>query len=532
MKVALSQLNTRVGDIQYNKNKILHYINQSQIKCADLVVFPEMAITGYMPMDLLFDNDFVAESIKAVHEIAEYAEDIHVIVGGIDREHNVVEGDSKLYNAAYVLGNRQVVGIQYKMLLPNYNLFDEERYFLPGQTQRIFNINGNKVGITICEDLWDNTYETKPMQFFNGCDLVVNLSSSPFNVNKIDARKELLKRQSQIANIIYVNQVGAQDDVVFDGASMVNSAVVGKLFEEDFVVCDMSLDYFTTGMIPEVRHSKIENIHNALVLGIRDYFAKSGFKGALIGLSGGIDSALVAMLAVEALGKANVVGVLMPSKNSSEHSVADAKELAKNLDIPTYTIPINDIHEAVTNTVMKAHAISSLADQNIQARARGNILMALSNTMMGWLVLSTGNKSELSVGYCTLYGDMAAGLNVLGDVYKTTVYKLVSYINRDMVIIPKNTIKKAPSAELAPDQKDNDDLPEYEVLDEILKLHIEERRSKDYICRLFPKDLVTKILRLLNRSEYKRQQGAPMIIISERDLINGRRYPIVNGWKQ
>jgi NAD+ synthase (glutamine-hydrolysing) len=441
-------------------------------------------------------------------------------------------------------------GFYDKKLLPNYSVFDERRYFDPGQIEPIFKIGKETFGITICEDVWDDNYTVKPIQKYkNRVDFVVNLSASPFTPEKIQKRKQVLTQRSKETKlpILYVNQVGGQDGLIFDGASMIvdgdDAYVIGKEFEEDFILIHFDAGKWT--FIPQTypmdEKTPVQKIRQALVLGIRDYFKKTGFKKAVVGLSGGIDSAVTAALAVEALGPMNVEGVAMPSKYSSEGSLLDAYELGENLCIKVRTIAIHPMVKAFNDTFANFYRSgyhSDVTEQNIQARIRGNILMAISNEE-GRLVLSTGNKSEMSVGYCTLYGDMAGGLSVIADVYKTEVYAIA----RLLKAIPENSITKPPSAELKPDQKDTDSLPAYEVLDEILKLYIEKKKAYLQILahrnidparidRNFDPAVVAKVLNMVDRNEYKRQQAALLLIVSERDLVVGRRNPIANRFYQ
>jgi NAD+ synthase (glutamine-hydrolysing) len=507
-----------------------------------MVVFPELTITGYPPKDLLYDESFVDKAIEKIEQIAQAfsKEEIIIVVGGV-RKAEFQMGRANLYNCAYVIREGRI-NYRDKMLLPNYTVFDERRYFIPADNNISFCCEEKddfEFQVTICEDIWKENYDEE-IYFSTSDNLHINISSSPFSVTKIEQRKAVLqKRYEEIGcPILYVNQVGGQDDLVFDGCSMYcdkgGAIQIGKSFEEDFVIIDTEDEG-----LPDIEEmSEEDKVHDALVVGVRDYFHKSGFKKALIGLSGGIDSALVAVVAQRALGADNITCVLMPSKYSSKHSVDDAYALAKNLGVNTVYVPIHEIHESTYREVQGSwfgnhtEQFKGLTDQNMQARIRGQILMSLSNET-GALVLSTGNKSECAVGYCTLYGDMCGGLNVLGDVYKTTVFKVCEYINKDEEIIPRNILTKPPSAELAPDQKDSNELPEYDELDEILKLHIEECLSVNRVVRMLGEDkreVIEKIIKRVRNNEYKRRQSAPMIIVSDRDLLNGRRIPIVNGW--
>lgn len=551
MKISIAQINTSVGDINGNFSLICQNIEKAISEKSDIVVFPELTITGYPPKDLLYDKDFVDLSIKKIHQLAETYKDICIIVGGV-RNSKVHIGRACLYNSAFIIKNGEIDCVD-KTLLPNYSVFDENRYFVSADavTKRwkVMEYKNYKFIVTICEDIWTESYDTNDdFDFYKHLDfdLMINISSSPFSVNKMKYREEVLfNRWKEIGkNILYVNQVGGQDDLVFDGSSLVcvhgNIKQIGKSFVEDFVNIDVNKNNIIYWDICPQKEE--EKVYKALVLGIRDYFKKSGFKKALIGLSGGVDSALVAVLAADALGSENVTGILMPSKYSSDHSINDALALVNNLGIDHRICHIAEIHSVTYMEVQRDYfdeekndlRFKPLTDQNMQARIRGQILMMLSNET-GALVLSTGNKSECAVGYCTLYGDMCGGINVLGDVYKTTVYKVCDWINRDKEIIPKNTLVKAPSAELAPNQKDSDDLPDYNFLDRILKLYIEENKTVERIIQWLGLteekiESIKKVIKKIRINEYKRQQAAPMIIISDRDLINARRIPIVNGW--
>lgn len=546
MKILLAQINTHVGNMAFNTNRILEYISFAKSSGVHLVAFPELTITGYPPKDLLHYNRFIDDNLKALDTIVSSCVGIGCVVGFVHRE------DNKLYNAVALINDGKIIGIQKKTLLPNYNVFDERRYFSPSNDRQVFNFRGLKLGLQICEDLWDNQYDTKVTDELKakGAELIINCSASPFKYSKRYVRFSLIKEKA-IKNkvpFIYVNLVGGQDELIFDGESVaVNSngeeVVCAKKFEEDSVIIHFNENTKNLDIINEFpSYAPIREIHDALVLGIKDYCRKNKFNGALIGLSGGIDSAVVAALAVAALGKENVFGILMPSKYSSDHSITDSEALAKNLGISTRTISIEETQSSymrMINPILKGHGETILpsedfrsdaTEQNIQARIRGNILMAFSNDF-NYLVLSTGNKSENAVGYCTLYGDMAGGLNVIGDVFKTKVYELADYINNTRIIIPINTITKAPSAELKPGQYDQKELPPYDILDGILRYFIEEDFSIEEISsRGYQESLVAKIIKKVNNNEHKRRQSAISLIISARDLKNGRRMPITNGY--
>ncbi len=544
MKIALAQLNYRIGDFEGNVRKIVGSIGEAKEKGARLVVFSELSVTGYYPHDLLEKKEFIHQASEAVLEISQHCTGIGALVGAPA----INEGDrgKKLFNAAYFLDEGKVMDVFYKTLLPTYDVFDEYRHFEPNRDFHLLEIDGQRIAVTICEDLWeeqpvysefgkDKLYQASPLKELSRMNpgLIINLSASPFSSDQETWRKDILVAQAKKHGLplIYVNQVGAHAEMIYDGGSVCiapNGKIAHELcyFEEDFRIID------TTALsAPHVQPSatKIEKIHQALVLGIRDYFLKSGFSGATLGLSGGIDSAMVAVLAVEALGAGNVRVLLMPSKYSSRHSVDDAAQLAVNLGIRYDVIPIQNTVDSFSETLAPLFndLPADVTEENIQARTRGVLLMALSNKF-GHIVLNTSNKSECAVGYGTLYGDMVGGLAVLGDLYKTEVYQLAELINRDNEIIPRHTILKPPSAELKPGQKDTDSLPEYPVLDKILFHYIELNQSPgDIIALGIDPDLVTKVIRMVNRNEYKRFQVAPILRISSKSFGSGRRMPLV-----
>ena len=547
MKLALAQINTTVGDLDGNTKKIINQIENAKKRKADLVVFPELAITGYPPKDLLFKKAFVIETEKRLIEIQKVSSGIGVVIGLVThRTGSRVPIDSydismpthltkmALSNTAYLINNQKIIGSHEKIWLPTYDVFDEKRYFEPGKEIRVFDFRDKKLGINICEDLWIDDGPTD-QQVKKGADLIINISSSPFYVGKWQVRKDLVRRRS-LANkvpIVFVNMVGGQDDLIFDGGSFVfdrsgNLIGLAKHFAEDLLVIDLNS---AKPVKDSIEAEEIE-IFNGLVLGLRDYVEKNGFPKVLLGLSGGIDSALVCTLAVEALGKDRVIGVTMPSPFSSESSVKDSQILAKNLKIELFNIPIAEIYHSYLKTLRPSFKNRKLdiTEENIQARIRGNILMALANKF-GYLVLSTGNKSEMAVGYTTLYGDMAGGLAVISDVPKMMVYLLAKYFNQQATkeLIPKNIFTKLPSAELKPNQKDSDDLPPYEILDKILALYIEENKSKEEIIKQgFSKVLVTDIIRRIDHNEYKRKQAPLGLKITPKAFGSGRRMPITN----
>lgn len=521
LKIALAQVNPTVGDLDGNAAKIIKYIKESREQGADLVIFPELAITGYPPKDLLLKPPFIKENREKFDEIIKETEDIACIFGFVD------EIGGNLFNAAAIAQDKKVIGVQHKANLPNYDVFDEKRYFCEAEGSHVFDIKGTKVGINICEDIWVDGGPTES-QADGGARLVVNISASPFHVGKIKEREEMLAKRAKENGIYvaYLNLVGGQDDLVFDGGSSIfneSGELVARCrrFAEDLVVTDLD----GSERIKSAPGS-LEEIYHALVLGIGDYVRKNGFEKVVIGLSGGIDSALTAALAARALGPKNVVGVSMPSEISSKDSIEDSRQLAKNLEIEYKEIPISDAVD-VYNKMLKDEFKGTkpdITEENIQARIRGNILMALSNKF-GYLVLSTGNKSETAVGYSTLYGDMAGGLAAISDVPKTTVFKLADYIK----VIPRNIIIKEPSAELRVGQKDTDSLPPYDVLDPIIHAYIEENKStREIIADGHDKKIVEDVIRMIDKNEYKRQQAAPGIRITPKALGFGRRMPITN----
>ncbi len=540
MKIALAQLNYHIGNFSSNVQKMIRSIREAENSGADLVVFAELGISGYPPRDFLEFDDFINCCHLALEDIAVQCENVAAIVGV--PTYNKSEKGKPLYNSAAFISNGKVQKYIHKSLLPNYDVFDEYRYFEPNKSFEIIEFLGHKIALTICEDLWnvqDNPlYTVNPMDELMALepDLMINIAASPFNYHQIEIRTEILRRNAETYQLplLYVNHVGAQTELIFDGGSLVMDAkgeIVEELkyFNEDMKMVETDNIQKGKASLQKEKKLVIGMIHDALVMGIRNYFEKLGFKKAIIGLSGGIDSALTAVLAAEALGPENVYNVLMPSQFSSTHSVEDAIELAENLQIPYDTISIEEAYEAFESTLKPyfKNLPFNVAEENIQARIRGVLLMALSNKF-GYILLNTSNKSEAAVGYSTLYGDMNGGLSVLGDVYKTQVFELTRYINRDKEIIPSNIIIKPPSAELRPDQKDTDSLPEYDILDEILYQYIERRLGpKEIIAMGFEEKLVQRILKLVNTSEFKRYQTPPILRVSSKAFGMGRRMPIV-----
>ena len=544
MKIALAQINQTVGDFQNNIEKIRLTIDHARSKNADLVVFPELAITGYPPKDFLDIPAFVDENLKALEKITRSVSGISAIIGFVDK--NKRPHGKLVHNAAAFIQDKKIISIHHKSLLPTYDVFDECRYFEPAYTISPVKFMDYTLGISICEDIWNDEefwtrplYEKDPIEdlIFQGANIIVNISSSPFAVGKHDKiRLRMLIHDAVKYKVpfVYVNQVGGNDDLVFDGNSTVINAE-GKLiaqaaaFEEDLMVVD--IENPTVQAQPKA-YAPIESVHKALIMGLRDYVIKCCFKKVIVGLSGGIDSAVTAALAVESLGRDNVIGVLMPSQFSSRGSIDDAVKLAQNIGIVYKTIPIKDVFETYQNilkTEFKGRPFD-IAEENLQARIRGNILMALSNKY-GYLVLTTGNKSELAVGYCTLYGDMSGGLALISDIPKTMVYELARYINREREVIPQNSIDKPPSAELKPNQFDQDTLPPYDILDGILKAYVEDAKSIGEIIRMgFDEKIVREVIRKVNRNEYKRRQAAPGIKVTSKAFGSGRRMPIAHNF--
>ena len=542
----MAQLNYTIGAFDENAGKIIHAIDQARKKNADLVVFTELAVTGYPPLDLLEHKYFIQKTEQIIDKIIDKTRDIAVIIGAPTV--NPGSQGKNLFNSAYFITDRKIVSVVHKSLLPTYDIFDEYRYFQPHDEFDIILYGGKRIALTICEDLWykqplltnfgkHKLYSVNPVEKLaaGNPDFIINIAASPFAHNHDEIKSEILTYNARkyALPIVYVNQVGAQTELIFDGGSRVVNAegrvvMCMKRFDEDIRVFDMD-------NIPEEEHKEdtlmnlTGNIYNALVLGIRDYFRKMGFKSAVLGLSGGIDSAVTLALATEALGAENMRVLLMPSKYSSEHSISDAIQLADRLNVKYDILSIEEIVEQFGNVLEPVFTglKEDLTEENIQARIRGTLLMAASNKF-GNILLNTSNKSEAAVGYGTLYGDMNGGLSVLGDVYKTEVYKLANFINREKEIIPQNTIIKSPSAELRPDQKDADSLPEYDLLDGILYRYIELRKSADEIIgEGYNEELVKKTIRMVNMNEYKRFQTPPILRVTSKAFGMGRRMPLV-----
>jgi len=546
MKIALCQLNYHIANFESNSSKIISHINKAKADDVDLIVFSELSVCGYPPQDFLEQKDFITDVKDEINKIAKSCTGIAAIVGA--PVINLSKRGKKLFNAAVFMYDGEVKFVQHKTHLPTYDVFDEYRYFEHNTDFDIIRFKGKKIALTICEDLWDSQpvensfakdklYTISPMEKFavHNPDLVINIAASPFSYDQDSNRKNILIDNAFRYNvpIVYVNQVGAQTEIIFDGNSMVLNSkgkVVTKLvsFKEDYKIISFD-DIENLPSLKEEKQTHIAKINDALTLGIKDYFEKNNFKSATLGLSGGIDSAVTVVLAAKALGEENIKVLLLPSKYSSEHSIADAIKLADNLGIKYEIINIENTVNAYEEGLepLFANLSSGIAEENIQARTRGTFLMALANKF-GYILLNTSNKSEAAVGYSTMYGDMNGGLSVIGDVYKTDVYKLARYMNRNEEVIPINTITKPPSAELRPGQKDSDSLPDYDVLDKILFHYIEQKKSLSEIGELgFDKTLVKKVLTMVNRSEYKRFQTPPVLRVSSKAFGFGRRMPLV-----
>jgi NAD+ synthase (glutamine-hydrolysing) len=574
IRVGIAQINSTVGDLRGNTKKIMQSIDQAKSLGVDLLTFPELAITGYPPEDLLLKPQFIKQNRESLDKIIEHCSDIAVVVGFVD-------SDGDINNAAAVLYNKKLVGVYHKFYLPNYGVFDENRYFQAGRECPVFTIYGIGIGITICEDMW---YEAGPaiVQAYAGARLLINISASPYHAGKGLFRERMLatRASDSVAIVVHNNLVGGQDELVFDGNSLVISEkgeviARGKQFEEDFVAIDLDVESVFRSQLHDPRRRKetpwvkeklegatkievsseypaiarpplpprrvdrldeLAEIYQALVLGTRDYVHKNGFEKVVIGLSGGVDSSLVAAIATDAIGADNVIGVSMPSRYSSPGSKSDAEALARNLGIEFKVIPIEKAFSSYLETLAEPFKDiqPDVTEENIQARIRGNILFALSNKF-GWLVLACSNKSETATGYTTLYGDMSGGLIPLKDVPKTMVLELARYKNRQAgkEVIPSAVLTKAPSAELRPNQKDTDTLPPYEVLDPILKAYVEDDVTIDQIIAMgFDPEIVMKTANLVDRNEYKRRQAAPGIKITPRDFGRDRRLPITNKFKE
>jgi NAD+ synthase (glutamine-hydrolysing) len=571
-RIGLCQINTTVGDIEGNTKKILDYIARGKKRGTDLLAFPEMAVTGYPPEDLLLMPKFIEANLKAIRTIARATSSTAAVVGFVDKK-------GEIFNSAAILHDGKMIDVYSKTFLPNYGVFDEDRYFQPGKENFIFTLKSTPIGLSICEDLWYPGDPIRTQALYGGAELIINISSSPYHAGKSELREKMISTRAtdNVAIVAYCNLVGGQDELVFDGGSIIfdqkgELIVRGKQFEEDLVLADLDMEAVFRMRLhdPRIRREKtsgeekslrridlpdpcqpikrpslperdskpldhLAEIYSALVLGTGDYVRKNSFDKVLIGLSGGIDSALTAAVAVDALGKKGVVGVAMPSQYSSKESLEDARLLAKNLGIRFLTIPITEAFQAYLKTLSPSFKglKPDVTEENLQARIRGNILMALSNKF-GWIVLTTGNKSEMSVGYCTLYGDMAGGYAVLKDVPKTLVYELTKYKNKKegRTIIPKRVFAKPPSAELRPNQKDEDSLPPYPVLDPILQAYVEEDKGVEEIVKMgFKEKMIKEVINMVDRNEYKRRQTPPGVKITHRALGKDRRLPVTNKYR-
>ncbi len=556
MKIALAQINPIIGNFKYNKNKILDFTLKALALKADLVVFPELCLCGYPPMDLLDYNSFLDENLKYFRTLQQSIPDsIGVVIGYVSR--NYSKSGKKLINAASLIYNKEILLTQAKTLLPSYNVFYEARYFEPAKEHNVIKFKGERIGISICEDIWWEQKDSTSVRYFvdpvnilldKGISLLLVPSASPYYSGKNKIRFELLSKIgcSSGVPVVYVNMAGGNDSLVFDGQSMVTSnngklIKIGKAFEEDLILIDREELHNPKNVInlsigERVRKEEDykaydfneQEVEKALILGLRDYLSKCGFKKVHLGLSGGIDSAIVAVIAVKALGPDKVTALALPSEYSSKGSIDDAESLSKNLGITLETVPIKDIFSSFLTGLnpLFSGLKEDVTEENLQARIRGTLLMAYSNKFNS-LLLATGNKSELSTGYCTLYGDMNGGLSVIGDLFKTEVYALAKHINKNKEIIPTSTITKPPSAELKPDQKDEDNLPPYDILDRILYYYlIENLTVNEIITKGCNKKTVNRILKMVAGCEYKRRQAAPVIKVSPRAYGTGRRIPI------
>lgn len=578
LRLALAQINSTVGDLRGNTEKIIHYINEAKGAGASIVAFPELALTGYPPEDLLLKPKFIDDNLEALDAVREHADGIIAVVGFVDRAKDI-------YNAAAVMGARRILDVYHKMFLPNYGVFDEVRYFQAGSLCPVYEMGDVSFGVSICEDIW-HPEGPERTQALGGAEFIVNLNASPYTIGKNELRERMLATRAadNAAIIAYVNAVGGQDELVFDGRSLVfdergEALAKGMPFEEELLVVDLDLEAVFMWRLHDLskRQQRLEaatrvkkvflplplpvpsprpqaisrrkppplpptaalepeaEVYAALSLGLRDYVAKNGFTDVVVGLSGGVDSALVAAIAADSLGAARVHALFMPSRYTSDESSEDAKGLAENLAITFNVIPIEDIFSRYLSTLGEEFKDrpADQTEENIQARIRGNLLMAFSNKL-GWLVLTTGNKSEMSVGYATLYGDMAGGFALIKDVPKSLVYGLAEWRNtkEGRALIPERILTKEPTAELRPGQKDTDTLPPYDVLDPILKAYIEEERSFEEILALgFTPEAVKKVIRMIERSEYKRRQSPPGVKITLRAFGRDRRFPITNKYR-
>lgn len=545
MKIALCQINPIIGNLEYNKSKIIDGYNQGVKSNADIVIFPELSLVGYPPQDLVEKKEFRDAVTSAANELASITGNTALLFGAITEDDDLIGTD--IHNSAILCFDGKIQYVQHKTLIPNYDVFDEMRYFDPSKEVNVFEFKGEKLGISICEDIWNDAdywykrrYTRDPVKELleKGATILLNISASPYSYGKREDRRKMLSLLTAQENVplAYVCCVGAQTELIFDGASMCFNGSgelvkLGKSYNEDFFVFDTNL---SGNEIKTCEKSFEEEILSALIYGVKDYCDKLGFKKLLVGLSGGIDSALVTYIAVQALGAANVHVILMPSKYSSSGSITDSEKLIYNLGILHSNVSIQSVVDETINRLSSVmnDKLKGITEENLQARIRGLFLMAFSNNN-NCLLLTTGNKSEVATGYCTLYGDMCGGLSVLADIYKTDVYRIANYINRDKEFIPHEIISKPPSAELKPNQTDQDILPPYELLDKILRMYLEENKEIAEISFIIgDKKIVTEVLRMVDLSEFKRKQSAPAIRVSSKAFGYGRRYPIVQGWRQ
>jgi NAD+ synthase (glutamine-hydrolysing) len=592
LRIGLAQINATVGDLEGNFARVVAAIGQARALGVDVLAFPEMVITGYPPEDLLLKPSFIDRAVEVTRGLGEHTTGMTVVVGTVDR-------DVDLYDAAAVFHDGVWAGTYRKRFLPNYGVFDENRYFMPGQRNPVFVLGGTIIGVNVCEDIWYPGGPVEEQVLRGGAELILNVSASPYHAGKAQARRRMMRTRASdnLAIVCYVNLVGAQDEIVYDGSSLIvdeqgQVLAEGRPFEEDLVVADVDLEVVFSARLHDPRLRKgragegseavrrvelpvgaaggtapadtgssrgaargsipsaapkppleprpetapldlVEEVYRALVIGTRDYVVKNGFRSVVLGLSGGVDSALTACIAADAVGAANVVAVMMPTRFTSRASLEDAEALARALGIRYQTIPIDEVFEVHVRALAESFQgrAPDITEENLQARIRGNTLMALSNKF-GWLVLTTGNKSEVSVGYSTLYGDTAGGFAVIKDVYKTMVYDLARWRNARSAVIPDRVLTRPPTAELKPDQTDQDSLPPYDVLDPILRLYVEEDRSaKEIVDQGHDARVVADVLRLVDRAEYKRRQTPPGVKITPRAFGKDRRLPITNRWK-
>ena len=543
MRIFVAQLNPIIGDIEGNTQKIIKSLDDARLKGVDIVLFPELAICGYPPEDFLLRSEFLESNERSLEKIINASRGLFVAIGVVRRNHGA--GEKPIFNSAAIIENGKLLGFQDKWLLPTYDVFDERRYFEPGTKTGVWPYKGKKIGVIICEDIWQHAgyvdftkYHKDPIVelMHHKPDLLLNLSASPYQFNKPDMRIKVCAKAAKTLECptVMCCQVGGNDQLIFDGYSVYVDSKghlrkLGKGFEEDQMLVDLE----DTVSSCNLEYDPIGDLYSALVLGVKDYFHKSGFTKGCLGISGGIDSALVACIAVDALGKENVLGIAMPSRFSSESSLSDAKELVSNLGIEYKEISVENPFGSFLSLLEPSFQgkVYDVTEENLQARIRGMILMAFSNKF-GHVVLSTGNKSEMAMGYCTLYGDMCGGLSVISDVTKTQVYELANWINKKKGWIPLSSIEKPPSAELRPNQKDSDSLPDYAIVDKVLKSYIEEYLSAEQIAQkhALALPLVIDLIRKIHRSEYKRRQAAPGLRVSKKAFRVGRNYPIVQGF--